>query len=273
MISIIGLSFAKNSVLKGFIKQYKWLLLIVFFSFFVILMSGYSNSRVRFGTEFFSLFALLGLLSYSKLIKKNSAIPKIIFIPIFVLVGFIIYYQKINFDYYKVCENQMKDSNTLMILTPTDRIPDFWSNFLMKHVDFGEDVYYLACDKEKTMVRYMSALYGKKGMFYFPQALLDDINTNPSHYDDFYTLPDVGLYVKRIEGNRIPGKTFFELREPVSGEVPFYLLPFAKYISAFSSLRCHPVNQTVVEINNSHYFVVPKPLKGMAERVKRVVIQ
>ena len=86
-------------------------------------------------------------------------------------------------------------------------------------------------------------------------------------------MPDVGLYVKRIEGNRIAGKAFFELREPVSGEVPFYLLPFAKYISAFSSLRCHPVNQTVVEINNSHYFVVPKPLQGMAERVKRVGVE
>lgn len=273
MISIIGLSLAKNSVLKGSIKQYKWLLLIVFFSFFVILMAGYSKARVFFGTEFFSLLALLGLLNYSKLIKNNSIIPKLLFIPIFILVGFIIYYQKINYDHFRVCESQMKDSNTLMILTPTDKIPEFWSNYTMKHVDYGEDVYYLACDKNKTMVRYMSALYGKTGMFYFPQAIIDDMNTNPSHYDDFYTLPDVGLYVKRIKGDRIVGKASFELREPTSGEVPFYIIPFAKYISAYSSLTCIPDNQTIVSIDGCHYYVIPEPLNGMAQRVKTVVIQ
>ena len=272
MISIIGLSFAKNIVVKGFIRQYKWLLLVVVFSFFVILMSGYSNPRVHFGTEFFSLVALVGLLDHFNVFKKYRIIPKILLVPIIVLVGFVLYYQKVNFDHFKFCEKQICNSNTLMILTPTDRIPSIWNKYLMKHVDYGEDVYYLACDKNKTMVRYMSALYGKTGMFYFPQAIMDDIKTNPSHYDGFYTLPDVGLYVKRCKDKK-EGKVMFELDEVKREDIPFYLLPVYKWISTYSSTTCSPTNQKIVTINNEDYYVVPEPIEGKAERVKRVIIQ
>lgn len=258
---------------REYFKAYRWLMVLVLFSFSVILLAGYSNARVHFGTEFLSLVALMALINYCCFVKNSTRVQTIIAVPLILFVGVVLYYQTVNFNHYRVCEEQMKDRNTLMILTPTDTIPDFWGQYLMKHVDYGEDIYYLACDKKKTMVRYMSALYGKSGMFYFPQVLFDDINRNSSNYDEFNTLPDAGLYVKRINGNSIEGKVAFELREPETGDVPFYMIPFAKYISAYSSLTCHPVNQTIVCINNSHYHVVPAPLKGMAKRVKRVVLQ
>ena len=272
-ICIVGAYLKNQKRCWEYFKAYRWLMVLVLFSFSVILLAGYSNARVHFGTEFLSLVALMALINYCCFVKNSTRVQTIIAVPLILFVGVVLYYQKVNFDHFKICEEQMKDKNTLVILTPTDTIPDFWGQYLMKHVDYGEDIYYLACDKNKTMVRYMSALYGKSGMCYFPQVLLDDINRNPSHYDEFNTLPDVGLYIKRISGDSIEGKVAFELRESEAGDVPFYLIPFVKYISAYSSLTCHPVNQTVVSINNCHYYVVPTPLKGMAKRVKRVVIQ
>lgn len=270
---IVGAYLKNKRSCWEYCKTYRWILGLVLFSFSVILLAGYSNARVHFGTEFFSLMALMGLINHCNLVKNPKIANTLLAIPIVLFVGFIIYFQKINYDHFKVCEEQMKDRNTLLVLTPTDTIPDYWGQYLMKHVDFGEDIYYLACDKKKTMVRYMSALYGKNGMSYFPKALFDDINKTPSRYNDFNTLPNVGLYIKKINGDTIKGKASFVLRKPEAGDVPFYLIPFSKYISAYSSLSCHAVNQTVVSINNCHYYVVPTPLKGMAERVKRVVIQ
>lgn len=270
---VVGAFLKNKQSCWEYCKTYRWILGLVLFSFSVILLAGYSNARVRFGTEFFSLMALMGLINHCNLVKNPKIANTLLAIPIVLFVGFIIYFQKVNYDHFKVCEEQMKDRNTLLVLTPTDTIPDYWGQYLMKHVDFGEDIYYLACDKKKTMVRYMSALYGKNGMSYFPKALFDDINKTPSRYNDFNTLPNVGLYIKKINGDTIKGKASFVLRKPEAGDVPFYLIPFSKYISAYSSLSCHAVNQTVVSINNCHYYVVPTPLKGMAERVKRVVIQ
>ena len=272
VICIVGTYLKNKKSYREYFKTYRWLIVLVLFSFTVILLAGYSNARVHFGTEFFSLMALVGLLNHSNVFKNYSIIPKILLVPIIVLVGFVLYYQKVNFDNFKVCENQMCNSNTLMILTPTDRIPSIWNNYLMKHVDYGEDVYYLACDKNKTMVRYMSALYGKTGMFYFPRTMYDDMINNPSKYDDFTTLPDVGLYVKRCNDKK-EGKVMFELDEVKREDIPFYLLPVYKWISTYSSTTCSPTNQTIVTINNDDYLVVPEPIEGKAERVKRVILQ
>lgn len=272
VICIVGTYLKNKKSYREYFKTYRWLIVLVLFSFTVILLAGYSNARVHFGTEFFSLMALVGLLNHSNVFKNYSIIPKILLVPIIVLVGFVLYYQKVNFDHFKVCENQMCNSNTLMILTPTDRIPSIWNNYLMKHVDYGEDVYYLACDKNKTMVRYMSALYGKTGMFYFPRTMYDDMINNPSKYDDFTTLPDVGLYVKRCNDKK-EGKVMFELDEVKREDIPFYLLPVYKWISTYSSTTCSPTNQTIVTINNDDYLVVPEPIEGKAERVKRVILQ
>ena len=164
----------------------------------------------------------------------------------------------------------MEDKEQFVILTPTDTIPQFWRQYLVNHVAFGDEyAYYLACDKEKTMVRYMSALYGKRGMFYFPEALYQDIKSNPEDYNVFKTVANTHLYVKKVCDETIPDVTF-ELGEVETSKVPFYLRPFTQWISSYSSKTVGPTYKKIIELNGQKYLVIPAPKKEFSERVERV---
>ena len=250
----------------SFVKNERWLLLITMFSLFVVLLSGMSNGRVRFGTEFFSLMLILCLVK--DFVQKHERTIQIatfgccvlLLIPIF-------YYQKINYDNFQKCLPQLEDKGQLVVLTPTDSIPNFWRQYVVNHVAFGDEyAYYLACDKEKTMVRYMSALHGKRGMFYFPEALYQDIKSNPEDYNDFKTVANTHLYVKKVSDETIPDVTF-ELGEVETSKVPFYLRPFTQWISSYSSKNVGPTYKKIIELDGQKYLVIPAPKKEMEKRI------
>ena len=250
----------------SFVKNERWLLLITMFSLFVVLLSGMSNGRVRFGTEFFSLMLILCLVK--DFVQKHERTIQIatfgccvlLLIPIF-------YYQKINYDNFQKCLPQLEDKGQLVVLTPTDSIPNFWRKYVVNHVAFGDEyAYYLACDKEKTMVRYMSAFYGKKGQFYFPETLYNDMKKNPSDYQDFKTIPHTNLFVKNVDSEEIPDVTF-ELGDVDKSTVPFYIRPFTKWISSYSAKTTGPTYKKIVELDGQKYLVVPAPKKEMAGRI------
>lgn len=273
LLSIISYFHGKKAFCE-FVRSQRWLLLITMFSFLVVWLSGMSNARVRFGTELFSLMLLFVLLRQMGISRYENTIQACSFLLCIVFLVPILYYQKVNHDYFLYCKPQLENKEQLLILTPTDSIPDFWCSYLMKHVDFGEDVYYLAADKDKTMVRYMSAYYGKKGMCYLPEALYKDIVAQPTKYRQFHTLPFTNLYVKEVadENTMKATKVRFELRPAVAADVPWYLRPVSKYISTYSVLSCSPNYTKVLTIQNKKYLVVPAPIKGMAERVDNVVL-
>ena len=265
--------FRRKRVLFEFIRSQRWLILVTLFSFLVVWLSGMSNARVRFGIEFFSLMLLMGLLRHIGIEHYKQTVLSVSIIGVIIFLIPILYYQKVNHDHFLYCKPQLENKEQLLILTPTDSIPEFWCTYLMKHVDFGEDVYYLAADKDKTMVRYMSAYYGKKGMCYLPEALYKDIVAQPSKYRQFHTLPYTNLYVKEVanEDSMTDVKVRFDLRPSEATDVPFYLRPIAKNISTYSVLSCSPNYSKVLTIQDKQYLVVPAPIKGMAERVTRVV--
>ena len=268
LMSIVSFIRNKKKTL-AFVKTQRWLLLITLFSLLVILLSGMSNSRVRFGTELFSLMLIMCLVKdfahrYERPIQIMAFVACVaLLIPIF-------YYQKVNYDNYRKILPQLEDKEQFVILTPTDTIPQFWRQYLVNHVAFGDEyAYYLACDKEKTMVRYMSALYGKRGMFYFPEALHQDIKSNPEDYNDFKTIANTHLYVKKVSDETIPDVTF-ELGEMELSKVPFYLRPFTQWISSYSSKTVGPTYKKIIELDGQKYLVVPAPKKEFAERVEGV---
>lgn len=253
----------------AFIKSQRWLLLITLFSLLVILLSGMSNSRVRFGTELFSLMLIMCLVK-DFAHRYERPIQIMAFVACFALLIPIFYYQKVNYDNYRKILPQLENKEQFVILTPTDTIPQFWRQYLVNHVAFGDEyAYYLACDKEKTMVRYMSALYGKRGMFYFPEALFQDIKSNPEDYNDFKTIANTHLYVKKVSDETIPDVTF-ELGEVETSKVPFYLRPFTQWISSYSSKTVGPTYKKIIELDGQKYLVVPAPKKEFAERVEGV---
>jgi hypothetical protein len=143
----------------------------------------------------------------------------------------------------------------------------------MKHVDFGEDVYYLAADKDKTMVSYMSAYYGKKGMCYLPEALYKDIIAHPSDYKEFHSLPGANLYAKETDSTDQSVKIVrFDLRPAVASDIPMYLRPVSKYLSTYTVSSCSPNYSINMRIGNNDYMIVPTPIKGMAERVEKIAL-
>lgn len=273
LLSIISYFHGKKAFCE-FVRCQRWLLLITLFSFLVVWLSGMSNARVRFGTELFSLMLLMGLFHHMGIERYKKSVLSVSIVGVIIFLIPILYYQKVNYDHFQYCKPQLENKEQLLILTPTDSIPDFWCSYLMKHVDFGEDVYYLAADKDKTMVRYMSSYYGKKGMCYLPEALYKDIVAQPSKYRQFHTLPYTNLYVKEVanEDSMTDVKVRFDLRLAEPADVPFYLRPITKYISTYSVLSCSPNYSKVLTIRDKRYLVVPAPVKGMAERVEIVVL-
>ena len=265
--------FHRKKAFCEFVRSQRWLIVITLFSFLVVWLSGMSNARVRFGIESFSLMLLMGLFHHMGIERYKKSVLSVSIVGVIIFLIPILYYQKVNHDHFQYCKPQLKNKEQLLILTPTDSIPDFWCTYLMKHVDFGEDVYYLAADKDKTMVRYMSAYYGKKGMCYLPEALYKDIVAQPSKYRQFHTLPYTNLYVKEVanEDSMTDVKVRFDLRPAEPADVPLYLRPIAKYISTYSVLSCSPNYSKVLTIQDKQYLVVPAPIKGMAERVIRIV--
>lgn len=272
LLSIISYFHGKKAFCE-FVRSQRWLLLITLFSFLVVWLSGMSNARVRFGIELFSLMLLMGLLRHIGIDHYKQTVLSVSIIGVIIFLIPILYYQKVNHDHFLYCKPQLENKEQLLILTPTDSIPEFWCTYLVKHVDFGEDIYYLAADKDKTMVRYMSAYYGKKGMCYLPEALYKDIVAQPTKYRQFHTLPYTNLYAKEVadEDTMKDVKVRFELRPAVAADVPWYLRPVSKYISTYSVLSCSPNYTKVLTIQNKKYLVVPAPIKGMAERVIRIV--
>lgn len=266
--------FRRKAVLFEFIRSQRWLILVTLFSFFVVWLSGMSNARVRFGTELFSLMLLFVLLRQMGISRYEKTIQACSFLLCIVFFIPILYYQKVNHDHFLYCKPQLENKEQLLILTPTDSIPEFWCSYLMKHVDFGEDVYYLAADKDKTMVRYMSAYYGKKGMCYLPEALYKDIVAQPSKYRQFHTLPYTDLYAREVDAGDTSkvAKVRFDLHPAEAADVPAYLRPISRYISTYSVLSCSPNYSKVLNIQNKYYLVFPLPVKGMAERVDNVVL-
>lgn len=265
--------FRRKRVLFEFVRSQRWLILVTLFSFLVVWLSGMSNARVRFGIEFFSLMLLMGLLRHIGIEHYKQTVLSLSIIGVIFFLTPILYYQKVSHDHFLYCKPQLENKEQLLILTPTDSIPDFWCTYLMKHVDFGEDVYYLAADKDKTMVRYMSAYYGKKGMCYLPEALYKDIVEHPSKYRQFHTLPYTNLYAKEVavdDTTRV-SKVRFDLRPAEAADVPAYLRPISKFISTYSVMSCSPNYSKVLTIQDKQYLVVPAPIKGMAERVTRIV--
>lgn len=273
ILSIISY-FRRKKAFCEFVRSQRWLIIITLFSFLVVWLSGMSNARVRFGIEFFSLMLLMGLLRHIGIEHYKQTVLSVSIIGVIIFLIPIFYYQKVNHDHFLFCKPQLEDKEQLLILTPTDSIPDFWCTYLMKHVDFGEDVYYLAADKDKTMVRYMSAYYGKKGMCYLPEALYKDIVEQPSKYRQFHTLPYTDLYAKEVDAGDTSkvAKVRFDLHPAEAADVPVYLRPISKYISTYSVLSCSPNYSKVLNIQNKYYLVFPLPVKGMAERVDNVVL-
>lgn len=265
--------FHRKKAFCEFVHSQRWILVITLFSFLVVWLSGMSNARVRFGVEFFSLMLLLALLHHIGIERYKEYVLNVSIVGVILFLIPILYYQKVNHDHFQYCKSQLENKERLLVLTPTDSIPDYWCNYLVKHVDFGEDIYYLAADKDKTMVRYMSAYYGKKGMCYLPEALYKDIVAQPTKYRQFHTLPFTNLYVKEVadEDMMKDVKVRFDLRPAVAADVPWYLRPVSKYISTYSVLSCSPNYTKVLTIQNKKYLVVPAPIKGMAERVIRIV--
>lgn len=266
LLGLVMLRKNKPAVLT-WLKNCRWLITVTVFSLLPILLAGMPNGRVRFGTEFFSLILLLALLRELGVERMGQKVNWVCGVLTVLMLVPIFYFQKKNYDNFLVCEKQMKQPGQTLILTPRDDIPDFWCQYLVKHVDFGEDIYYLAADKDKTMVRYMSAIYGKQGMHYLPRQLYDDICQHPQRYTDFSTLPGVDLYAKKVEDAEKTYHVSFDLAPCSRSLIPFYLRPVAKLISIYSSTTCEPSNLAVVEVNCDNYLVVPKPIKGMRERV------
>ncbi len=264
--------FRRKKAFCEFVRCQRWLIVITLFSFLVVWLSGMSNARVRFGTELFSLMLLLVLLRQMGICRYEKNIQACSFLLCLLFLVPILYYQKVNHDYFQYCKPQLENKEQLLILTPTDSIPDFWCNYLMKHVDFGEDVYYLAADKDKTMVRYMSAFYGKKGMCYLPEALYNDILAHPSNYKEFHTLPGVNLYAKETDTTDQPAnKVRFNLRPAHATDIPLLIRPVSKYISTYTVSSCRPNYSINMKLGKKNYLIVPAPIKSMAERVVRVV--
>lgn len=251
--------------LGSFIKTNVWWLILLSFSFIPILLSGMIDARIRYGTELFSLLLLMKLYN-----PFSSCVGKIILtciISLFLIPMF--YYQFQNYRSWKFCEAQMKTPNILMILTPKDCIPDYWSQYVRKMVFFRGSNYYLPCDKNRKETRSVSAFYGKTGMFFFPKDLYDNIHSSFCPFNQKVNT-DNELYCKEIQSNDSCKRISIHIRESSEKEIPFYLIPLKPYIQKYKETTYNIDNFCILEIDGKRYVCTPAMEYRIEKRIQSV---
>ena len=263
---------------KVFFSENKYLYLVVLFSLAIIVLSGRNSFvRVRFCTEFFSMLLLMKQLQYLGLEKYESATVYITCVVLIILLIPVFFYQKKNYDNYKWCDKQFMNKDVSMILVPQDKTPSYLSSFILPHVEFGES--YFPCEKAYWNTpphptayfgMYINAYYGKNGVCYFPQELYDDIVSFPERYENFHSVSGCNLYVRHINKGKMCKEIVYELSEASNDVIPFWIRPFSRWFSTYNVSSCHPTFKTIINIQGKDYLVITKPIKGMAERIKRI---
>ena len=269
LFGLIILGWRDKQHLISYLKNNNWFVVILIFSFCPILLSGMTDSRLRYGVECFSLLLLLNMLNDCKsLFEKNHQFIQIVVglvVAIFLIPVF--YFQFENYSNWQFCEKQLKDVSKNIILTPQDNISGFWTQYVRKQVTFRGENYFLPCDKERKETRSVNAFYGKKDMFFFPEELWKEIGSTKK-YVKFNT--GFELYFKELENGEDCSKINIHVEEAPSSDVPFYLLPIRKYIQRYQKNDYSINNVCVVDVREKHLLVTPAMPLDLEKRISSI---
>ena len=267
----VSLFIWKKDAFFQHIKKYRYLIAIAFFSLIIVFLIGHYTARATFGIEFFFLLLIIALLNTLK-IPHEKMMAFLLLLVNFYSLGHILYYQKENYKNFKYSESQILDKYKKLILTKTLSIPSKWKDYVQCFIEYGDHVSYFVCNKEDYNIRNLNAYYGKTDMYFFPKDLYVDIKKNSMLYNSFRTLPNVGLYVKRIDKEEQINGVHLELNVEKEENIPFFLRPIASRMVRFNSKICEINHWCKIMIDGEWYLVFAKPTHSYDNRIKKVVI-
>ena len=261
----------KKDVFFQYVKKYRYLIAMAFFSLIIVFLMGHYTARATFGIEFFFLLLVIALLITLKIPHKRIVASSLLLVNLYYL-GHILFYQKVSYNNFKYCEAQILDKSKQLVLTKTISMPSKWKDYVQCFIEYGDHVSYFVCDKDDYNVKNLNAYYGKTDMYFFPKDLYVDIKKNPLLYSSFRTLPDVGLYVKRINKEEQINGVRLELNVEKEDNIPFFLRPIASKMVRYSSKICEINHWSKIMIDNEWYLVFAQPTHSYSNRIKKIVI-
>lgn len=257
-----------KDIFRQFTRSHYIIVVTVYSSIIVYFISNCHYPRVRFATEVFALVALIALLNMllNERTVRLTAMSSAAFSIVFALP--IVYYSNINYGNWKEIEAQLKTPGCLIVQTPEDRIPAFYDNYMMKHMDFCKPrVWYFGCTNKK----YVATYYNKPTVQYIPKTLYQDISANPAKYQHFATTDGCRLVAIKMEPSSAVKGVQYCLK-PISLEaVPFYIRPIRNKINRYSTTSDVARSYDFIKIKGQSYLVATLPImKDMRDRVEGI---
>jgi hypothetical protein len=181
------------------IKRNIHLIIAVLLSFGIVFASGMPITRPAFGLEFFSLVYLLRLVGEAMPelnAKLLNGLGILLTVGIVVFYGLMMRHAVPNWQETERLVNQI-EQNTDSIISTQEHNAGPFTSFMCTMIEKDTSDYATNFDP-RTEPASIAATYHRKSLVFLPKTLLDDLKTNPQHYDTLNLKSPYGFYIKRI---------------------------------------------------------------------------
>ena len=149
-------------------------------------------------------------------------------------------------------------------------VPSFFSSYVLKPLVSNNSPYYHAYSFTSWENEYLASSYGKDSLGFFPSEFIKRIEQGGS-FREFNLNEDLPFYVKQLEEQENIFKVRFNLRQPQDTEIPFYVKPFAAYMTQYSA-QYVDIDDFDVQYVNGKRFVFVKKNQLLSDRLTNINI-
>ena len=256
----------QKRLLVWHVKRFDYLYMAVVLCIGVIFVSGVTQSRVCYFTEFFSMLLVVNLLLKMGIMRHSArmAVAMGTVMVLMLIPG--IYYSYEGYANYKYIMAQIaKGDSDIIRVRQVAGCDYFIKKFTFPQVEFGSNTYYFAPDSTDENVRCAATLLGRERLVFLPDDMVGKIMDTPdsSLITDGESLFG-GLIAMQIPSDKKVERVTFVLGEDTQ---PFYKKPFIYGGYTYDAPRWQ-----VIEVNGRNFVFFDKPVPKIYRRVKDIKI-
>lgn len=238
--------------------------------FLFVLFTKHASEHSRFGFELFALILITQIIFQLKLSNK---IFHCINITVIITLSFYILPANIeNYNEYTRITNIIKNYQNELIITKNKKYNKIHNRFNIYYTTEENSMTYSGFMKKSLRNIQISTFFNRKGIYFIPEYILNDILTDPSLFSYFYTNDNYPVYIKEINPTEKPIKVTFILNETDYSTLPFYIRAIYKRMDRYRLTNINTDKFSVIDLNDKSYLFVGKNYM-IDSRVKDIIYE
>lgn len=241
------------------IKKNIHLIIAVALSFGIVFASGMPITRPAFGLEFFSMLYLLRLIGEVVPAINAKAIKYcgiLLALALVVFYGLMMRHAIPNWQETERLVYQIENNGDGIISTQEHNAGPF-TPFMCTMIEKDTSDYATNFDP-RTEPSSIAATYHRDSLVFLPKTLLDDLKSQPNHYDSLNLKTPYGFYIKRIGENEHISQVNYVLQPLEDASTASFFKRLAIKASHYPDTIVETHQWVVLDLYDNKYLVINK---------------